>query len=428
MAAKDATIAELARGLRARRTSALSVTESCLARIADVDPVVNAFITVFERQALEQARDADLEIGAGRYRGPLHGVPVSLKDLFDLQGTPTTAGSRVTQGRVAAGDAPVVTRLRRAGAIIIGKTNLHEFALGTTNEDSAYGPVTHPLDPARSPGGSSGGSAASVLAGMAYASVGTDTGGSIRIPAAACGLVGLKPRFGTVTTEGTVPLSSTLDHIGPLCRSVEDAGIVYGVLRGAPAPEPKPVLWPGGLRLGVLRGYFTERLDPEVRRAFDAACGRLEAAGVTLEDATNRTCARCLGHLCAHRAVGGSRVPCDPLWIAGQRPTHATCVCDSKWGRYILAEDYVRALRGRHVLGTEVDAALQGRNGLLLPALAVPATRLGAETVDIEGTDESVRNHHPTPDAAVQPHRTRRDQCALWVDHRRPAGRRAARR
>ena len=391
MAAKDATIAELARGLRARRTSALSVTESCLARIADVDPVVNAFITVFERQALEQARDADLEIGAGRYRGPLHGVPVSLKDLFDLQGTPTTAGSRVTQGRVAAGDAPVVTRLRRAGAIIIGKTNLHEFALGTTNEDSAYGPVTHPLDPARSPGGSSGGSAASVLAGMAYASVGTDTGGSIRIPAAACGLVGLKPRFGTVTTEGTVPLSSTLDHIGPLCRSVEDAGIVYGVLRGAPAPEPKPVLRPGGLRLGVLRGYFTERLDPEVRRAFDAACGRLEAAGVTLEDATiehARDASAIYVHIVLSEAAAYHATSLDRRPEAYTRNVRLRL----EMGRYILAEDYVRALRGRHVLGTEVDAALQGRNGLLLPALAVPATRLGAETVDIEGTDESVRN------------------------------------
>src|SRR6185503_17702214 len=195
-------------------------TEQCLAVIRDRNPSLNAFITVFADSARDEARRADDEIAAGRYRGPLHGVPISLKDLIDVEGTPTTAASRVRDGHIANADAPIVTRLREAGAVLIGKNNLHEFALGTTNEDSAFGPARHPLDPARSPGGSSGGSAVSLASGMALASIGTDTGGSIRIPAAACGTVGLKPTWGELPADGVVPLSRTLDHVGPLTLTV----------------------------------------------------------------------------------------------------------------------------------------------------------------------------------------------------------------
>src|SRR5206468_6533435 len=176
--------------------------------------------------ARRQARDADRQLAAGHDLGPLHGVPISVKDLYDIRGTATTAASRVREGHIAQRDAPAVAALRDAGAVFVGKTNLHEFAFGTTNEDSAFGPARHPLDPNRSPGGSSGGSAASVADGMCFASMGTDTGGSIRIPSAACGLVGLKPTLGELSTEGVVPLSTTLDHIGPLCRSVECATIL----------------------------------------------------------------------------------------------------------------------------------------------------------------------------------------------------------
>src|SRR5947207_1822919 len=245
------TIAALARAIKARETTVEAVVDRCLHRIAERNGTLNAFITVFENEAREQAREADREIGAGRYLGPLHGVPLSVKDLFDLAGTKTTAASRVRQDHLAQRDAPSMAALRDAGAIFVGKTNLHEFAFGTTNEDSAYGPARHPLDPNRSPGGSSGGSAASVADGMCFASMGTDTGGSIRIPSAVCGLVGLKPALGELPTAGVVPLSSTLDHIGPLCRSVEDAAIVYDALRGdtgAPAGAP---IDPRGLKLGI---------------------------------------------------------------------------------------------------------------------------------------------------------------------------------
>src|SRR6266536_4518033 len=219
------TIEEFGRRFRAREVTSEQVTEECLQAIESGNPALNAFILVTADEARRQAREADREIASGHDRGSLHGVPLSVKDLYDMRGLATTAASRVREGHVAQHDAAAIAHLRQAGAVFIGKTNLHEFAFGTTNEDSAYGPARHPLDPNRSPGGSSGGSAASVADGMCYASMGTDTGGSIRIPSAACGLVGLKPATGELSTEGVVPLSSTLDHIGPLCRSVEDAAI-----------------------------------------------------------------------------------------------------------------------------------------------------------------------------------------------------------
>src|SRR6185295_3450362 len=208
----------------------------------------------------------------------------SIKDILDMRGLPTTAASRVREGHVAERDAPTVAHLRQAGAVLVGKTNLHEFAFGTTNEDSAFGPARNPHDPTRSPGGSSGGSAASVAAGMALATIGTDTGGSIRIPAAACGLVGLKPSLGEVPLDGIVPLSRTMDHVGPLAASVADASIVYRALLGDAStgtPVPMPI---HGLRLAVLRPYFCDLLDDDVRARFEGAIDRLRTAGAQVDD------------------------------------------------------------------------------------------------------------------------------------------------
>src|SRR5499427_8078369 len=217
------TIEEFGRRLRARETTSAQITDDCLARIDADNPRLNAFIRVTADEARRQAREADEEIAAGRDRGPLQGVPISIKDLLDVRGVPTTAASRVRDGHVAARDAPSIAHLRQAGAVFVGKTNLHELAFGITNEDSAFGPARNPHDPTRSPGGSSGGSGASVAAGMALASIGTDTGGSIRIPAAACGIVGLKPTYGEISKAGVFPMSYLFDHVGPLVRTVEDA-------------------------------------------------------------------------------------------------------------------------------------------------------------------------------------------------------------
>jgi aspartyl-tRNA(Asn)/glutamyl-tRNA(Gln) amidotransferase subunit A len=391
VAADPHTIADLSRALQARETTAEAVVERCLQRIAERNATLNAFITVFGSEAREQAREADREMAAGRRLGPLHGVPISLKDLFDVRGTATTAASRVREHHVADADAPSVAALREAGAIVIGKTNLHEFAFGTTNEDSAFGPARHPHDPNRSPGGSSGGSAASVADGMCFASMGTDTGGSIRIPSAVCGLVGLKPAFGELSTEGVVPLSGTLDHIGPICRCVEDAAILYDVLRGGGArPAGKPIDL-RALRLGIARSYFMALLDPQVAAAFDAACERLRDAGATLEEVSiphAGDVAAIYLHIVLTEAAAYHAKTLE------RRPEDYTpnVRIRLEMGRYVLGEDYARAMLGRELIRREVDAALEDRDALLLPALAIPAPKIGAATVRIGTVEEPVRN------------------------------------
>jgi aspartyl-tRNA(Asn)/glutamyl-tRNA(Gln) amidotransferase subunit A len=399
MSAEPQTIAQLARALETRQTTSETVVDRCLQRIADRNPALNAFITVFENTAREEARQADRDIAEGRHRGPLHGVPISLKDLFDVRGTATTAASRVRQDHRAERDAPSVTALRHAGAILIGKTNLHEFAFGTTNEDSAYGPARHPLDANRSPGGSSGGSAASVADGMCFASMGTDTGGSIRIPSAICGLVGLKPAVGELSTEGVVPLSTTLDHIGPLCRSVADATILYEALRGGmsgagtidggrPAAKSIDVKT---LQFGIPRDYFFTLLDPQVASTFDSACERLRAAGATLHDVSIAH-ARDIAAIYLHIVLAESAA--YHANTLERRPEDYTPNVRMRleMGRYVLGEDYARAIRGREAIKHEVDAALRDVDALLLPSVPIGAPKIGAATVKIGGIEEPVRN------------------------------------
>jgi len=391
MDAETSTIAQLASALRSRTLTSRSITDGCLRVIAERNPALNAFIAVLGDTARNQAERADAEMDAGQYRGPLHGVPISLKDLIDVRDQATTAASRVRQDHVATADATVVRRLRDAGAVIIGKTNLHEFAFGTTNEDSAFGPARHPLDPDRSPGGSSGGSAVSVLANMAYASIGTDTGGSVRIPSGICGLVGLKPTLGEIPVDGVVPLSGTMDHVGPMCRSVEDAGILFDVLRGETPALGRHVPDVHGLRLGVLRGYFMAVIDPEVAERFDRSCDRLQAAGVDLYD-VDIAHANDIAPIYLHIVLSEAAAYHAPALES--RADHYTpnVRLRLEMGRYILAEDYVRALRGRDVLAREVDEALTGCDGLLLPTLPIPAPTIGSETIRVGGSEESVRN------------------------------------
>jgi aspartyl-tRNA(Asn)/glutamyl-tRNA(Gln) amidotransferase subunit A len=391
MSAEPRTLADLGRQLKSGAMTAQAATEGCLAHIAERNRSINAFIAVLADEALAQAKAADHEIAAGGYRGPLHGVPISLKDIIDLRDTPTTAASRVRDGHVAKRDATVVRRLRDAGAIFIGKTNLHEFALGTTNEESAYGPVLHPLDDTRSPGGSSGGSAASVLADMAYASIGTDTGGSVRIPSAACGLVGLKPTIGEIPTDGVVPLSESLDHVGPLCRSVEDTALVYGVLRGVSTPEAPSPREVRGLRFGIPRTYFLDLLDSEIAARFDQACAHLASEGAVLEDVVIPHTKE-IGTIYVHIALAEAAAYHAATLESRPQDYNENVRLRLEMGRYILAEDYVRAQRGRQILTREVGEALAGRDGLLLPSLPVPATRLGVATVSIGGSEETVRN------------------------------------
>ena len=368
------------------------LTEDALAMIANLQPSLNAFITITGDAALQRAREADKEIAAGRYLGPLHGMPISLKDLVDLAGVATTAASRLRAEHIATRDAPVTSHLKRAGAVIVGKTNLHEFAFGTTNEDSGWGPARHPDDPTRSPGGSSGGSAVSVRTGMALASVGTDTGGSIRIPAAACGIVGLKPAWGEISAEGVVPLSRQLDHVGPLGRSVDDVELLYHVMCGVSPPSTAGVHDTlTGVRLATLAGYFTERISADVEAVIDAAYESLARAGANLARAS-------FAHAPQISTVYLHLVLADAAAYhatALERRPHAYCPnvrLRLEMGRHVLGEDYVRALNGRTVIAHEIDAALSHVDALILPALAIEAPPIGAETVPVKGGSEPVRN------------------------------------
>jgi aspartyl-tRNA(Asn)/glutamyl-tRNA(Gln) amidotransferase subunit A len=386
------TIAELAPKLGSGELRAERLVEEALSVIAAQQPTLNAFITVMADEALAAAREADQEIAAGRYRGPLHGVPVSLKDLIDVAGVPTTAASRLRATMVAPHDAPLVRQLKRAGAVVVGKTNLHEFAFGTTNEDSAWGPVRHPDDPTRSPGGSSGGSAVAVRTGMSIASLGTDTGGSIRIPAAACGIVGLKPGWGEVPADGVVPLSRQLDHVGPLARSVDDAELLFQVMRGTALPQTRPHA--GNvvrIRVAVLDGYFRERISEGVEAVLEDVYERLRRAGAAMTTAS-------LPHAADIAPVYLHLVLADAAAYhatALERRPHAyteNVRLRLEMGRHVLAEDYARALRGRAVITQEIDRALQDVDALALPALAIEAPPLGAATVPVKGGSEPVRN------------------------------------
>lgn len=271
-------IGALAASYRQRELSPVEVVEALLERIDRLNPILNAFVTVTAEAALDEATRAEAELAAGRDRGLLHGVPVALKDLIDTAGVRTTCGSRRRAQHVPTADAQLVRRLKEAGAVGLGKTNLLEFAYGVVHPD--FGPTLNPWDAARTAGGSSGGSAAAVAAGLCCAAVGTDTGGSIRIPAAYCGVVGFKPSYGLVELGGVFPLSGSLDHAGPIARSSQDAGALLGALTGRTfALEPQL----GGLRLGVDAAYLDRvSVQPAVREAFEAACGVFRAAGATL--------------------------------------------------------------------------------------------------------------------------------------------------
>ena len=386
------SIATLAPRIASGEISSSALTEACLDRIAADNGRLNAFITVLADEARAAARRADADIAAGLYRGPLHGVPISLKDLIDLAGARTTAASRVLDDRVAASDAAVTARLRDAGAVFVGKCNLHEFAFGTTSEDSAFGPVRNPADATRSAGGSSGGSAAAVVSGMSLASVGTDTGGSIRIPAAVCGCVGLKPTIGELPCDGIIPLSRTLDHVGPIARSVPDAWLLYHAMAGNRNPPTIPAgdASARSLRLGLLKPYCMDVVDSDVEEAFGGALERLGKAGVSISE-------------CAVRHASDTATVYLHLQLPEASAYHARMLDAHpdryttpvrqrlEMGRYVLAEDYVRARDGADVLRRDVDEALEGLDALVLPTVPITAQPIGSTSLTVGGHALPVR-------------------------------------
>jgi aspartyl-tRNA(Asn)/glutamyl-tRNA(Gln) amidotransferase subunit A len=387
------SISELTPRLRRREISPVEITRDCLARIEKLNPSLNAFITVMAESALAQARTAEAEIGRGEWRGALHGVPVALKDLVDTAGVLTTAASALNKDRVPDEDAEVVRRLREAGAVIIGKNNLHECAYGGSSLISYFGDVHNPWDVGRIAGGSSGGSAAAVAAGLAYAAIGTDTAGSIREPAALCGCVGIKPTYGRVSGRGVIPLSLSLDHIGPLAATVEDVAIVLQAVAGydsrditsvdVPVADYASAVRDGvkGMRVGVPCAYFYEDLDAEVAAAMEHALEGLQSLGAELKDV----------HL---------DVPTDRrLQMAEAYAFHAENVAKSpelylpetvrriRAGEEVSAAEYINRRREQDEARRNIRAVFADVDVLVTPTIPMPAPAIA----DLKADPEALR-------------------------------------
>ena len=399
------SIESLSSLLRRKKLSPVELTRSLLDRISRLNPHLNAFLTVTADRALADARRAEKEILAGRWRGPLHGVPISLKDNIWTRGIRTTAGSKVLADFVPDRDATVARRLRHAGAVLLGKTNMHEFAYGVTSTNPHYGPARNPWDLARIPGGSSGGSAAALAAGLCFASIGSDTGGSIRIPAALCGIVGLKPTFGRVSCFGVIPLARSLDHTGPLARTVADAAIALRAIAGRdpldPTTSARPVpdylqalrRKPARVRLGWPREYFWEKLDPEVHRIAESAARSFTDLGSTIEEVS-------LPHLRAsedpstHIALAEARQFHES---SGWYPARAADYGEDVRKRLELASDvravdYLAAFVFRKLLSADFDAAFSRVDAILAPTTPIPAPLIDEKLARIGAEEESVRS------------------------------------
>lgn len=384
-----ASAAELAAAIRRRELSPVEATRAALDAIAQTQGALNAFVTVLADDALAAARAAEAAVLRGDPLGPLHGVPFAVKDLFEVKGHRTTCGSAVMAHYVSQADATAVQRLRAAGAILVGKTATHEFAFGPTTDSPYHGPVRNPHDLGRVAGGSSGGSGAAVAAGIVPLALGTDTGGSIRNPAALCGCVGLKPSYGRVSKAGVFPLSWSLDHPGPLTRTVADAALALAVLAGPDPLDPTALPLPGqdyvaaaqpgslrGLRLGVPANWMAERVDEGVRRCFAAAVQALRDLGAEVEECTlppsdvmmvvNRLIT--LGEAGAYHA--------DLLAARGE--AYGPDVrARLELGQFLLARDYLLGQRLRGELTRQMWAVMARYDALLTPTMPIPAAQIG---------------------------------------------------
>ena len=395
------TIREAASALRERRLSSVELARHALERIERLNPKLNAFITLTAESALERARLADAELAAGRDRGPLHGIPIAHKDLFYTRGVRTTGGSKVYERFVPDYDAYVVEKLDAAGAVSLGKLNMHELAFGITSGNPHFGPVRNPWNPEHIPGGSSGGSAAAVASEMVFAATASDTGGSIRIPASLCGTVGLKPTYGRVSRFGTLPLAFSLDHMGPLARTVRDAALVLNAIAGYDPRDPASAERPvedfvpeagcavRGLRMGVPEAFFFERLDPEVESAVRAAVERAETLGATIRIVR-------LPDMAALNAIGQviqlSEVAAVVEPHTGNRAQFgADVLALVDQGRLLPATDYINAQRLRRQYQLEFRRIWGEVDCLMTPTTPIPAPPIGASSVCVGGRDEEVR-------------------------------------
>ncbi len=383
---------DLGRLIQSGEISPVEVIEAHLSRIRATEPTLNSFITLLPDEALTAARQAERDIRAGRYRGPLHGIPVGLKDLFNTGGVRTTSGSRIYDSYTPAEDCTVAARFREAGAILLGKLNMHQFAYGPTGENPDYGHMHNPWNPELVSGGSSGGSGSAAAAGQCAITTGSDTGGSIRIPAALCGIVGLKPTYGRVSRHGLTPLAWSMDHPGPMARTVEDAAITMNVIAGhdpqdvasstLPVPDYTAALTGSlvnkdgrGLRIGAPRQYFEAPLDPEVRGSVNAALAQLEALGaelVEVEFPEFNDAAAISTTLLMAEASAALR---DVLTANGDK-LYEPVRLRLEAGLFISAADYLRAQQARAVFDRAARRLLEDVDLLAGPTEPVTAPPL----------------------------------------------------
>jgi len=396
------TISELSGMIRSKEISPVEVTEALLNRIERLNPRLNAYITVTKEEAVKSAKAAERAIKAGKYSGPLHGVPIAVKDLMNTKGVRTTSGSKILADYVPSEDATVVQRLRRAGAILLGKLNLHEFAFGATNENPHYGPARNPWDADRITGGSSGGSGVATAASMCMGSLGTDTGGSIRIPASLCGIVGLKPTYGRVSCYGVTALSWSLDHIGPMTKSVEDAALMLQEIAGwdpkdattavQPVPNYSRALRKGvtGLKLGVPKALFFDILDGQVEKGVMNAVRLLERLGASVEEIAIPYVE--LSRSAALTIVAGEATSYHEKYLSTQPEAYGPDVrMRLENGRFVLAKDYVKALRFKRLFREGVEKVLKNVDVIVTPTTPIAATKIGETTVKVGDGMEEIR-------------------------------------
>jgi aspartyl-tRNA(Asn)/glutamyl-tRNA(Gln) amidotransferase subunit A len=395
------SIWELAPRIKRGELSPVSLVRETLQRIDRLNPRVNAYITILRDSALKEAESAEKAIREGKYLGPLHGIPIAIKDLIYINGVRITAGSKILATHTATYDAPVIRRLRSAGAVIIGTTNLHEFASGVTSVNPFFGPVRNPWDLTRISGGSSGGSAAAVAADLTVGAMGTDTSGSVRIPAALCGVVGLKPTYGRVSRAGVIPLAASFDTVGTLTSSCWDAAVLLRAISGRDPQDPTPADVEvqdyvselerpmAASRVGVPRRFFFDIVDPEVSMLFELFLERLTQSGVTTSDSEIREIDKVYDTWAAIRR--GEAAAFHDQWFPTMANEYGEDVRRAiEKGREVTAVQYINAQNRRPELKSSFLEAMRQVDFLAVPTTPVPAPLIGEEQVEVAGNKVDV--------------------------------------
>ena len=404
MSAKDVlglTLADAAAAIRARELSPVALTEAALAEADRLQPILCSFITILHDAAMRQAKASEAMLMRGVYRGPLHGIPIGIKDNLATAGIRTTVGSKVLTNHVPTEDAETVRRCKEAGGVILGKENLEEFAAGMTSNNAHYGAVHNPWHLEHVPGGSSGGGGANVAAGVTFASIGTDLGGSVRLPGTFCGVVGLKQTFGRVSQRGLLVTSFNGDHVGPMTRTVRDCALMLQILAGYDPLDPSTVPMPvpdysarlgedvKGLRVGIPRNHYFEMLDPEVERAVRQAILALEGLGMVVKD-VSLPMMKYAGAL-RFAAMADGFVAHEPMLKAHRRDYGSDVLYRTLAGQFVLGKDYSKGMKVQRLIKEEHARVLQEVDVLATPTAPIPAPRIQDKIVNVGGKSYPVR-------------------------------------